>query len=321
MVTPTELGTEFLRNIYWEERWLELEAEGEVELPGFAGSTIRGALGAVMRPELCVAPGGCGEFCREPQRCGFFSLFEQSRANNGAGANQPKPLVLDPPCGEELQRIARGGAVRAPFVLKPGTPLAEIENHGTNQIQSGQRVRVGIRGFGAASAALDGVVEGVRRSGLECKGGRLRLRAVEGGPRRLEWNDQATRLRVNLLTPLMTKDGDGVCREPLQISVKLLEQAVVRTVQVYNTFFSQQKLPFVNAIWPGLQLTGYRLFRHDIERRSYRQGKWMRFSGIVGSLEWEGNVAPLVPWLRAAEVLHIGQKATFGLGKVECLLE
>ena len=47
----------------------------------------------------------------------------------------------------------------------------------------------------------------------------------------------------------------------------------------------------------------------------------MDFDGVIGWLEWEGDVAPLIPWLRAAEVLHIGQKATFGLGRVELTID
>ena len=65
-------------------------------------------------------------------------------------------------------------------------------------------------------------------------------------------------------------------------------------------------------------MTAYRLFRYRLPRHSYRQGKWMDFDGVVGWMEWEGpGVGAMVPWLRAAEALHVGQKATFGLGRVE----
>jgi hypothetical protein len=39
--------------------------------------------------------------------------------------------------------------------------------------------------------------------------------------------------------------------------------------------------------------------------------------GLVGCLTLEGDVSPFAPLLRAAEVLHAGKGAVFGLGKVE----
>jgi CRISPR/Cas system endoribonuclease Cas6 (RAMP superfamily) len=64
-------------------------------------------------------------------------------------------------------------------------------------------------------------------------------------------------------------------------------------------------------------MPGSRLFRYELPRHSYRQGKWMNFDGVVGWIEWEGELDSVLPWLRAAELLHVGQKATFGMGKLE----
>ncbi len=55
----------------------------------------------------------------------------------------------------------------------------------------------------------------------------------------------------------------------------------------------------------------------DWERWSQRQNAAMKLGGLVGTLTLEGDVAPFAPLLRAAEVLHAGKGATFGLGKVE----
>lgn len=43
----------------------------------------------------------------------------------------------------------------------------------------------------------------------------------------------------------------------------------------------------------------------------------MKLGGLVGDLHLEGDLAPFAPLLRAAEVVHVGKGATFGLGKVE----
>ena len=43
----------------------------------------------------------------------------------------------------------------------------------------------------------------------------------------------------------------------------------------------------------------------------------MSLGGFLGTLAIEGDLAPLWPLLRTAEVLHVGKGATFGLGKLE----
>src|SRR5690242_20312740 len=45
----------------------------------------------------------------------------------------------------------------------------------------------------------------------------------------------------------------------------------------------------------------------------------MDFDGVVGWIEWEGDLTAVLPWLQAVEVLHVGQKATFGLGRLEVI--
>jgi hypothetical protein len=45
----------------------------------------------------------------------------------------------------------------------------------------------------------------------------------------------------------------------------------------------------------------------------------MKLGGLVGTLTLEGDVSPFAPLLRAAEILHTGKDAVFGLGKIEVL--
>jgi CRISPR/Cas system endoribonuclease Cas6 (RAMP superfamily) len=42
----------------------------------------------------------------------------------------------------------------------------------------------------------------------------------------------------------------------------------------------------------------------------------MKLGGVVGRLVLEGDLAPFVPLLRTAEIVHVGKGATFGLGKL-----
>jgi hypothetical protein len=46
----------------------------------------------------------------------------------------------------------------------------------------------------------------------------------------------------------------------------------------------------------------------------------MHFDGLLGYFDLEGELGPAMPFIQAAEALHFGQKATFGLGLVRCLV-
>jgi hypothetical protein len=60
---------------------------------------------------------------------------------------------------------------------------------------------------------------------------------------------------------------------------------------------------------------------HDWQRWSQRQNAAMMLGGVLGSLTLEGDLAPFVPLLRTAEVVHVGKGATFGLGKLSLSTE
>ncbi len=59
------------------------------------------------------------------------------------------------------------------------------------------------------------------------------------------------------------------------------------------------------------------LKRKEVERYSSRINGKMDFSGLMGKIQFEGDLTPFVPWLYAAQVLHIGRNTTFGMGGIE----
>ena len=56
---------------------------------------------------------------------------------------------------------------------------------------------------------------------------------------------------------------------------------------------------------------------HHLQRYSNRVQDKMDFSGLMGEVEYEGDLAPFVSWLSAAQILHIGRNTTFGMGKIQ----
>jgi hypothetical protein len=250
------ISTSFLSRIWWEERWLEFEADGRLDLPSYAGSTIRGAIGAVVRPELCSRGGTCGERCEDPAGCRFYSLFEQSRADAGHGANQPKPLIQKPPLAEGLRAIALGAPVELPFQLLLAQPLPDLVNTSSCLVPLGGRVITGLRALGSAAPALHGIVEGIRRHGLNVHGGSLRLAAVRAarGALCVPAPIRCRHVRVALTTPTLIGGENGVSFLPHTFAARLLDQSFVRAIRIYNAFFAAQGeiIPFIRPQWPDV---------------------------------------------------------------------
>ena len=54
-----------------------------------------------------------------------------------------------------------------------------------------------------------------------------------------------------------------------------------------------------------------------MERYSNRTNEKMDFGGLMGSMSFHGDLSLFVPWLYAAQILHIGGNTTFGMGRIE----
>jgi hypothetical protein len=302
-------------------------------------------LGRAFRRHLC-ATGSCSEVCLRPADCRYYSLFEREREAPGAGPSLPKPYVLDPPVHEQLERIAAGAPPEAPFTVdRAGNRLPVLRNDAPLVVEDGATVSVGMTLFGAVMPVLPAVIDLLARTPLAIGRGALALcRVVDPAsglplwdrqmahlpaqaprPRRLPatgtlCGGAPARLQVSFLTPVRPRVGEGYCfdREPL--AAHFWEAALSRAVRVRDFLCHAPgaRLPFVELPARLPRMTGCTLYRHALRRLSHRQGRFMEFDGVVGSLFYEGELAPLLPLAFAAEILHVGQKATFGLGRVQC---
>ncbi|NWF92135.1 MAG: CRISPR system precrRNA processing endoribonuclease RAMP protein Cas6 [Syntrophaceae bacterium] len=57
----------------------------------------------------------------------------------------------------------------------------------------------------------------------------------------------------------------------------------------------------------------------DWDRYSNRQETKMKMGGFMGSIVFEGELSPFVPYLILGEYIHVGKGTSFGLGKYKIL--
>lgn len=324
--------------LYWRDLWLTLDCTHPATLPPFVGSAIRGALGHLLRAGLCQAPAACAHECRHPETCRYFTLFERSRS--ATGLNLPKPFILlaPPPLG--LEEVALGGPVNLPYRTGPPRPPESIPTLSASAgwpMPEGASLLFGLRLLGAVSSLAPAILHALARHGLSVSGAAFRLRSAHtaAGLSLYDWRypavppqmppiqtlstepESPSRIRIAFLSPAVFKIDNTPSFDPAVFAARFFEHALARATQVHHAFCSPAARPprlDPPAVEPTL--TGHRLFHYTLPRHSYRQEKWLDFDGVVGYLDLAGDLAAGMPWARAAEVLHFGQKATFGLGKL-----
>ncbi len=305
-----------------------MEALEPLHLPSFKGSTLRGAFGMALRQAMCSTGAFKCRDCSETGSCVYHYVFETPIPEQAARMRKytwaPHPFVLEPPLDSRTE-------------YAPGDPF-----------------EFGLVLVGRAIELLPYFVLAFRRmgqrNGLGKNRGRLRLLQVVceapdassgGGPviyssterglydgyRAATINDlaydpppkkpgDAIRIGVRFDTPCRLIRGAALTDRP---DFHVLFRSLLRRLSSLAYFHcgSELNLDFRALVATAEQV---HLVRNDTrwldwERYSARQDVRMNLGGIVGEVEYEGNLTSLIPLLRLGEVLHVGKGTGFGLGR------
>jgi len=122
--------------------------------------------------------------------------------------------------------------------------------------------------------------------------------------------------RVSLITPLRVKQK-GSYSDVLDFEI--LMRAVLRRLTYVGQYYCGG-IPDINfkeliAAAGEIESRNINLHWQDWERYSRRQNMRMKLGGLVGEIEFTGELTPFYPFLLIGQELHIGKNTTFGLGK------
>jgi hypothetical protein len=277
-----------------------LEAEEEAFLPPYQGSMLRGAFGHALRRTACaMGPEQPCATCPLRSECAYTRLFEPYIEGEPPpflrGVDQAvRPYVFEP--------RSQGGR------LEPGDPLH------FDLLLFGRAVDL------RAHALL--AVERMAAAGLGARRSRFRLLRTEATPAMAPRESllPSGPVACHLLTPLRVKVRDHLSERPTfrDLVFNMLRRVLeLAHFHVPGAAIDWSFRAFLNRT-EGVRVTSADLRWHDWERWSQRQQSSMKLGGIVGELVLEGDeIASFLPLLAAAEVVHVGKGATFGLGKIE----
>lgn len=282
-----------------------LAALAPARLPPYKGSMLRGAFGHALRRAVCaMGPAQPCATCPLRAVCVYPRLFESLIEGEPPPflrglPTAPRPYVFEP--DDEQRDFAPGDPLRFDLLL------------------FGQAVQF------APYARL--AVERMADAGLGSGRHRFRLQRAETAgegsvpgpaPALPDDAEAGAGATLHLLTPLRIKSDS---RLETTFSFRRLAFLIVRrTLEIAHFHVPGAALdwtfrPLLDAAG-AVRIAHADLRWHDWERYSNRQQTTMRLGGLVGRLRLEGDLAPVTPLLAAAEVLHVGKGATFGLGRV-----
>lgn len=267
------------------------------ELPPYLGSTLRGAIGQSLY---------------RIDREAYDYLYK----NVKKGDNQQdivKPYIIIPPefCGDKYI-VERGEKLVFEFVL-----LGDAVKYAPSLVFALQNI--GQYGLGAQRYpfSLLKIVNREEqrilwRKNIYYKTGENEMRIF---CRRLQ---KVTGAEIELLTPLrIRRNGQLLTDIQFQTLVRNITSRMIAITERYGGWVDRDETERLVMLAGEVKTVKEDLRILHLERYSNRVKEKMDFSGLMGSLEYEGGLTPFVPWLSAAQILHIGRNTTFGMGKIE----
>ncbi len=297
-----------------------LEAQRPARLNTQKGSMLRGALGHALRRLVCSQPAGtrCPS-CALRLGCAYSRMYE----NRIEG--EPPPLL--------------GGSVSAPrpYVIEASDlrrDFATGEHFDFDLLLIGQATEL----QGQVLLAIDGMAQ----AGLGSQRWPFELHEVRWQDRDGHWQSGYQRrqrrwqpvvastqpsskapsgpITLRFLTPCRLKVHSQVierCHSFRTLAFKMLRRQLelahfhCPSIEVDWTF-----RPYLDLA-DQIEIVAERLRWETWQRWSNRQQRHLSMGGFVGEIDLDGEIEPLWPMLRAAEVLHVGKSTAFGLGQVE----
>ena len=254
-----------------------LEAVDNIALPAYKGSTFHGGFGHAL---MRISP------------TWYQYFFEPGLNKKG---DWPKPFVILPPL-DEKESYLKGEQFHCDLTL-----FGEATQH-----------------YAIAQAAIEFLG---MQMGLGYEQGKYKVIDIEHTQPSIEKSVKQTlnqqRIKLHLPTRLRLKENNKLQRHPPTFSLfcarllgrlKTLEIAYSDTQGDYQALIHKAK---------NIKLGNSHAKWDDWDRFSGSQKKWMKFGGLMGDLEYKGDLTPFMDVLRLGEYLHIGNKTSFGLGKYE----
>lgn len=295
--------------------------KASLQLPDFAGSLLRGQLGANLRRLVCVTRAPRCDGCGIRSSCAYPTVFETPAPTRHAMqkfSHVPNAYVVEPPAPG--RRVIEGGEALHFGLVLIGRALGQLALV-TLALQ-----RAFEQGLGSGGARTQGELTSLAWQQPEAGGTRLvEIWSRDDG--RITAHDATLplpaptpheRLRLDFETPLRLQ-SQGRPLTVSEMTPRKLIADLLRRITLLNEFhasFPESVVDAASLVRAAAVLEDEKRMRWmDWSRYSSRQNQEMTLGGAVGNWTLRGALGPLLPWLHLGQWLHIGKNATMGLGR------
>lgn len=227
--------------------------------------------------------------------------------------------LFDPPAPDPAPHPLLRGASSAPQPLVPiFPPPAFIQEPPVDSF------RLGLRLLGQPhegdGARLTAALKALAGADLGGKHGLVKNESVTESPTTERPALSHTR-RVEIVFETPAWLGhDGRLMEDLEF--RYFFRAIYRRLTTLCALYGelgadhQDEFARLDALAPNVRTLEKRLEPHRWKRLSKERDERHPMHGLLGSVTFEGDLAPFMPALRLAEVTHVGKATSFGLGRI-----
>lgn len=289
------------------------ELKAPLQLNAYSGSMLRGAFGNALRKLACVTKMTECKQCLLYRQCVYPQLFEP-----------PVPLHT------KLQQFS---AIPSPFIIEP-PPIGE------SSLSKGGKLQFHVVLIGQANQQLAFIIEAWKRAfqqGLGKQHAQVILctvyhQAADSSqtlmyqtdqtqlqviPANKEWDLMLTdSMTLSFVTPLRIQQKGRILSE--HMSAKDFLMALVRRYYLLQEFYGidYQAPQFSElAIKAATIACDVQFQWYEWQRYSSRQKQAMKFGGVLGELQLQGDLTDFLPILYWGQWLHAGNKTSFGMGQ------
>lgn len=293
----------------------------KAHVPPYEGSMIRGAFGRAFKESCCPFPHDNGSGCPLAEKCPYGYVFETSPSEEmrefAKNRNLPRPYVFEPPDDTRMEYEA-GERMRFGF-----TVVGRAADYMPYFIFAFSKM--GETGIGKRRAryALESVV-----AKNPFSAGRSEIfdgDIVKNERLPVTWEDAKNaagtmnpeRLRIEFLTPTFVKFRGEVSPEApsfaalvqsLLIRIPML--SAVHCGEIWDADF-RSLVERARDVKTVRDHTTWASFR----RHSSFKNRSESLEGVIGEAEYAGPIGEFLPLIKLGELLHVGKRAVFGLGR------
>lgn len=273
---------------------VSLVSMGQAELPAFLGSALRGVIGQTLHQNLDA-----------------YNYLYNNRTPNGDKYDIVNPYIILPP--EMAENIYHKGEELSFHIILLGEAFQYIRPL-INALQG-----IGRLGLGASRYPFELMkVTHSLDQRIIWKDGCFNDAAVRSVGLKYHSLSGVSQVNIRMLTPLrIRRKGKILDKLDFPTIIRNITRRIEMITENYGGSVDADEAERIRILSEKVSIIHEALEMKYVGRYSNRIGEKMDFSGLIGSVWFEGEITPFVPWLYAAQVLNIGRNTTFGMGRVQ----